>query len=319
MMKNIFKKTRLYAGIISKNLFELILKVSRTRFFSKLGRLENVPLWRSIGIFLQFYDDRFFIPVIIFQPGKVGSMSVQTSLRKAYQEKGLSTPIYHTHRLEQIDKRIEFVKKARNAPTNTIKKLTESKELRNQIDSQPEQPWNLLTLVRDPVAQRVSALFQVLHEYIPNWQEKLETGQLTLIELQKMLFEKEEFEIHALDNWFDEQIKPIWNIDVYQLPFSCDQGYQIYRPDPKIRFMIIRLENLDMVAPKAFDEFLGLQNFSIIKTNIGEEKPYNKFYKQFKELPIPKDYLDTMYCTRYARHFYSEVELTGFRNKWQKS
>ncbi len=257
-------------------------------------------------------------PVIIFQPGKVGSMSVLASLRKRYKEIGLETPVYHTHRLEKIDERIEFVKIARNDPSNTIKKLIESKELRNQIDSQPEQPWNVLTLVRDPVAQRISALFQLIHEYIPNWRKKLETGDLTLADLQKMLFEKEEFDIQGLDRWFDEQIKPIWGIDVYQLPFSCEKGYQIYRPNEKINFMIVRLENLDTVAGTAFDEFVGLQNFSIVKTNIGEEKPYNNLYKQFKQQPIPKDYLEVTYSTRYARHFYTQSELENFIKRWTK-
>lgn len=261
-------------------------------------------------------DPRLLIPVVIFQPGKVGSMSVMASLKKRFKTLGLSTEVYHTHRLEKIDEQIEFVKKARNAPANTINKLLESKELRHKIESNPEQPWNVLTLVRDPVAQRVSALFQLIHEYIPDWQGKLKKGQLTLLELQNMLFEKEEFEIQKLGDWFDEQMKPVWGVDVYQLPFDCNRGYTIYKPNPKLNLMIIRLEDLDNIANQAFSEFMGIRKFSIVHTNTSEEKPYRELYNQFKALPLPSEFVHTAYETRYARHFYSAKELEAFRKKW---
>lgn len=261
-------------------------------------------------------DPRLLIPIVIFQPGKVGSMSVMASLKKRLKKMGLSTKVYHTHRLEKIDEQIEFVKKARNAPSNTISKLIESKELRQEIDSQPEQNWNVLTLVRDPVAQRISALFQLIHEYIPDWQEKLKNGQLTIQELQEMLFEKEEFDIQRLDNWFDEQMKPVWGLDVYQMPFNCDQGYHIYGLGPRVSLMIVRLEDLDKVSKQAFNEFIGIKNFSVVHTNTSEEKPYRELYKQFKSLPLPSKFVDIAYNTRYARHFYLPEELQRFRSKW---
>jgi hypothetical protein len=261
-------------------------------------------------------ESRLRMPIVIFQPGKVGSMSVMASLKNRFKKLGISTEVHHTHRLEKIDEQIEFVKAARNAPSNTIAKLIESKELRRKIDSHPEQAWNVLTLVRDPVAQRVSALFQLIHEYIPDWQERLKQGQLTLLDLENMLFERDEFEIQRLDNWFDEQMKPVWGVDVYQLPFDCDLGYHIYRPNPKVNLMIIRLEDLDKVAKQAFSEFIGIQNFSVVHTNTSEEKPYRELYHQFKSLPLPPQYVEAAYETRYAQHFYSSKELQTFRNKW---
>jgi hypothetical protein len=261
-------------------------------------------------------DSRLFIPIVIFQPGKVGSMSVMASLKNRFKKMGLSTEVYHTHCLEKIDKQIEFVKKNRTAPSSTINKLIASKEIRYQIDTNPEHLWNVITLVRDPVAQRVSALFQLIHEYIPNWQDMLKSGQLTLLNLQNMLFEKEEFDVQRLDNWFDEQMKPVWMVDVYQLPFSYDLGYHIYRPNPKISLLIIRLEDLDTVAKQAFYEFIGIRNFSVIHSNSGEGKAYRELYNQFKALPLPSKFVDTAYKTRYALHFYSAKELQAFRKKW---
>ena len=255
-------------------------------------------------------------PVVVFQSGKVGSMSVLASLRLRYKNMGLSTPVYHSHRLEKIDEQIEFVRTARNAPDNTIRKLIESKQIRGEIDSDPQRPWNVLTLVRDPVAQRVSALFQLIHEYIPDWRNKLETGTLALSDLQAMLLEKEEFEVQRLDLWFDEQMKPVWGVDLYDLPFDCRQGYQVYRPSLRLNLMIVRLEDLDRVAARAFQEFLGLRNFSVTHTNTSEEKPYHELYERFKSLPMPVELVDGAYATRYARHFYTQDELDRFRRRW---
>ena len=80
--------------------------------------------------------------------------------------------------------------------------------------------------------------------------------------------------------------------------------------------MIIRMEDLNRVAENAFREFMGMESFSIISTNVGKEKPYRKLYEQFKKLPLPASYLDKEYSSRYARHFYTEDEIAAFRKHW---
>jgi hypothetical protein len=80
--------------------------------------------------------------------------------------------------------------------------------------------------------------------------------------------------------------------------------------------MIIRLEDLNRVSEAAFHEYLGLNDFTIVNTNVGREKPYHQLYEQFKQLPIPSSYLDGAYSTRYAAHFYTESEIRTFRNRW---
>jgi hypothetical protein len=261
-------------------------------------------------------DHRMDAPIIVFQSGKVGSMSVLASLEKKYKELGISTPIYHAHILENIDQRIEFITQSRVNPANTIKKLLESKELRNQMNTHPEKDWNIINLVRDPVALKVSALFQLIDEYFPDWQKQFETGALSLVDMQKTLLEKEEFQVSHLDEWFDNQLKPVCKVDIFGVPFSKGDGYQIYRSNLRVNLMIVRLEDLDRVAEKSFQEFIGVEDFSIISTNVGEEKPYHKLYERFKKMPIPSAYLDDAYESRYARYFYTEKEIESFRRHW---
>ena len=247
----------------------------------------------------------------------MGSTSVHVSLEKKFKDIGISSQIHHAHILVNIDQRIEFISKVRADPANTINKLLESKDLKNQIDSYPEKTWNIISLVRDPVAQKVSALFQLIDEYFPDWQEQFKSGALSLKDMQKVLIEKEEFDVAKIDVWFDNQLRPLCNLDVFHVPFPKERGFQIYKPTPRMNLMIIRLEDLNRVAGQAFKEFINIKDFSIVSTNVSEEKPYHHLYKQFKSLPIPSTYLDDAYNTRYARHFYSENEIKSFRDRWQ--
>jgi hypothetical protein len=281
---------------------------------NKSGNLKGKHLEKQAQ--LSKTDPRMSAPIVIFQSGKVGSMSVFASLEKKYKELGISTPIYHAHILENIDQRIEFVTRVRANPTSTINKLLESKELRNQIDNDPEKPWNIITLVRDPVALKVSALFQLIDEYFPDWQQQFESGKLALSDMQKILLEKEEFQVSRLDEWFDKQLMPVWKVDVFSVPFAKEDGYQIYKPNARVNLIIIRLEDLNRVAGKSFHEFIGVDEFTIVNANVGGEKPYHKLYEQFKKMPIPEEYLEKAYNTRYARYFYTEKEIETFREGW---
>jgi hypothetical protein len=263
------------------------------------------------------FGDGLLIPMIIYQPGKVGSITVHQSLKIAFEKLGLTTPIYHAHNLNRIEIVEESIKQARKDPAPTLKKLGESKLLRQEIDTDQSKKWNIVSLVRDPVALRVSTMFQVLDEYIPDWLELSKENKLSIQDLQHLLMTHKEFDPIHLAGWFDRQVKELFGFDVFSSPFNVRQGFKIYRsPSLRFSFMIIRLEDLDRVAHKAFYDFIKLDEFQVINQNIGEEKPYSELYKQFKATPLPIEYLDTAYTTQYAQHFYTPKELLAFRNRW---
>lgn len=256
-------------------------------------------------------------PIIIFQPGKVGSMSVQRSLEEAYKQPDLDIPIiiHHVHALNQLDERERYVRKTRKNPEESIRLIQEWRILRKEIESNPLKKWNVVNLVRDPVAIKVSALFQLLDQHIPDWEKRLNTNELSLAELEKLFFSKQEFGFQGLDRWYDNQVKALWGIDIFASPFPWDRGYQIFKKE-NINLIIIRLEDLNRVAEQAFDEFLGLKNFKVVNANIGEEKPYAELYNEFKKHPLPVDYIDRGYGSRFANHFYTRDEIAAFRKRW---
>jgi hypothetical protein len=283
------------------------LNVWLNKEYEKLKR----KLYRTI------FGARLSTPLIIYQPGKVGSITVHESLKTAFEKLDLITPIHHAHNLNYIDTIEESIREARKDPAPSLKKLEESRLLRQEIDADQFQKWNIVSLVRDPVALRASTMFQVLDEYIPDWLELTKENKLSIQDLQHLLLSRKEFDPEYLATWFNKQVKNLFGFDVFASPFNIKQGFKIYRsPLSRFSFMVIRLEDLDRVAHKAFYDFIRLKDFQVINQNIGDEKPYSQLYKQFKATPLPGEYLDTAYKTQYARHFYTPQELETFRNRW---
>ncbi len=272
---------------------------------------------KQLKIFFSF-NKSSGVSIIVFQPGKVGSMSVQYSLEKAYEQMRVPIIIHHVHALNHLDEREEYVRKTRKNPADSVRLIQEWRELRKEIDSLPQKKWNVINLVRDPVAIKVSALFQLLDQHIPDWKDRKTRGELSISELEELFFSKQEFSFFGLDHWYDNQIKALWGVDIFSEPFPHERGYQIYET-ANINLMIIRLEDLNRVAEKAFDEFLGIKNFEIVNVNIGDEKPYAELYNEFKKRPLPEDYVDKGYQTRFAKYFYSFNEITQFRKRWTQS
>ena len=272
---------------------------------------------RTRKYFSLLYRNSLQTPIIVFQPGKVGSRTVEKSLIEAYDGLKTRAEIYHAHALNNLDEREEFIRKNRKNPTDSIEVVKKWRQLGEQIKTDPKRIWNVINLVRDPVAMKVSALFTTLYQHIPDWKKRLRNNNLTMADLDELFFSKTEFRFGGLDKWYDTQINELWGIDVYAYPFPTQNGYRIYQT-ANINLMIIRLEDLNRVAEKAFDEFLGLKNFKVVSVNISENKPYAKLYNEFKSRPLPAEYVNKAYNGRYARHFYADEELQAFRKKWLK-
>ena len=261
-------------------------------------------------------------PIIVHQMGKVGSRTVLLSLTKTFEELGIEVPVYHTHALAgfEMGRQKAAEEQGQRNPESRLAALAHGERIRKLIDDNPVQHWNLITLVRDPVARNVATFFQNLSEYAPDWHERYAAGMLSTQEVQA-LFLQAAPAYDVLDLWFDSQMKaiPAFGIDVYASPFSRELGYKIYPGDAQASLLLIRLENLKECAKSAMQEFLGLENFTLQNTNLADEKDYAVLYQAFKELPLPLEYVESIYKTQFARHFYSEAELTAFTNRWTQA
>jgi hypothetical protein len=268
-------------------------------------------------------------PLLVYQMGKVGSSTIVRSLNAI----GIDRPVYHPHFLtrERISKteaeRRQFFGTERYAYLKRpwlyaflVKQL--NKEMRGG-------KWKVVSLTREPVSRNLSVFFENLEIKPLDAGRRYEISSHyyriapTIIELSRLdvlsalFFEKVNHD--SPDQFFEKEIKGILGVDVFKGAFPKSQGYCIYE-GAVADILVLRLEDLNRVAGQAFFEFMGIADFELLNTNVGSEKHYAALYNAFKAyVHLPEAYLNRMYGSRYVRHFYSDAEIAGFRQKWRKA
>jgi len=255
-------------------------------------------------------EDSTIDPILIYQMGKVGSSSIYKSLKQT----NFKNHVYHLHLLNNLDAIEKFILETRPNPSESLNAIKIGKELRNKFLSGEFDNLNIITLVRDPIARNISAFFENINEVIPDFNEKLENGQVEINYLKSAFLDN--YDHNAPLQWFDTQLRDVFNFDIFNYEFHFERGYSIYQGE-KFKLLVIRLEDLNNCIQTAIREFLGIKNFKLTKSNVGQEKITGKIYKNFiNNIIFPSDYLDKMYCSKYATHFYTSKEIQQFRIRW---
>lgn len=260
----------------------------------------------------------FDAPIVVFQVGKVGSITIQ----KALQELALGVPIYHCHCLANFDWVLERARTHlpffSEAPLKGGAKtsLEAWKEIRDKFDSSDKQ-WSFISSVREPVTRNISAFFQGIQERIPDFSDKVAQG-MTVEEVEEV-FLKDVIANQAPHIWFEKQFEPVIGVDAYKEAFPFAEGYQTFETE-RARALVLRLEDFDWALENAMNSFLGISNFQVSdKRNTSEEKAYGNFIKRFlREVRLPDWYLKSQYDSQYARHFYSDEERAKFMATWRR-
>jgi hypothetical protein len=167
--------------------------------------------------------------VLIYQMGKVGSRSVEASLLASR----LDLPVFHIHYLsaEMLEKETDCFYDERCGSNRKLKgvfsrQLFESYFIRSAVLARPhpKKKWKIITLVREPIARNISALFHDLDEYIPGSHNNIYS--IPYEELFQAFLEKVNHELPL--TWFDIELNPLFGVDVYASPFPKEKGYQTY-------------------------------------------------------------------------------------------
>jgi hypothetical protein len=89
--------------------------------------------------------------------------------------------------------------------------------------------------------------------------------------------------------------------------FACDAG----------DLLVLRTEDLASTGGAAIGAFLGIGPMMLAHHNRSTDRDYSATYGRFlKELRLSPAYLDRMYESKFARHFYSPEEIAAFRTQW---
>lgn len=288
--------------------------VNRNYFFSKIlwKRGQNLALQASSGP-----------PIIDYQMGKVGSSTVRDSLLAL----GLQQCVYHVHFLNPV--RVREIEQQRRGYFGTdkaelLKRPWLSEFLFEQIQKKNRR-WQIVSLVREPIARNISTFFENLEvtekpdqgEYAVKsdyYAFEIDVTLDNLAPLTTLFFDRLNHDRPL--RYFDDEIKTVFAIDVFTDDFPREQGYKIYRSE-YADLLLIRLENLNQCAQSAFKDFMGVDGFSLVQTNIASAKVYAALYSEFKRtIHLPDSYINRMYDSRCARYFYSDDEIQAFRDKW---
>lgn len=251
-------------------------------------------------------------PILVYTVGKVGSKTIVNSLKSL----NVNKDIYDVHFLSDENHRREC-SCYRSKGLVFAQNVQMSRFIREELCKKELSLFNrykIISLIRDPVAITVSSFFQNIDSFIPDFNTKYHRGMVDVPYLLKTFFEKKLGDV--ILNWFDDEMKSVFGIDVFKTDFPKDKGYTIIYGENS-DLLLIRLENLNACARKAFEEFLGVEKFVLKNANCAKDKEYYSVYQKFiKNIKLPDSYLKKFYCSRIAQHFYTKEEIERFVYYW---
>jgi hypothetical protein len=167
----------------------------------------------------------------------------------------------------------------------------------------------LIAGVRDPVALYVSLGFEA-------WALRDKIDELS-VECLRFWVASDPF-ARIWDDWFLDELGAMSGVDVYARPFPTDRGWDIYE-NLTARVLVIRQENLAHL-PEALGALYGFEpsSFRVETCNVGANKGYASRYDLMKRtLRFTDAELDTLYESRFGRHFYTQEEIARFKSRWR--
>ncbi len=242
---------------------------------------------------------------LIYTMGKVGSTELYNTIDNSHQIHNLDseapaknfsarfTPSLRRYIIESVRWKLLNRK--------LLKSLSEAKRDKHSV--------KIITMVRDPVARNLSAFFQ-----------NLDQSQVTA----KTSITSDFFAYtnHLLPlTWFDVEFKKHLDIDIYRHPFDSTRGWERIRENG-YDILILQLESLAHNV-EIISDFIGSASYSLSQQkgtyNTGKTKWYAELYSSAKDhISFSEEYINLMYSSKFAKHFYSTHQLETFRQHWKR-
>lgn len=251
-------------------------------------------------------------PILVYQMGKVGSSTVYNSL----VNRSLPNSVLHIHFLsDSLPEYKNAHERAGVFPAPYHLFLGDA--LRKMLKIKQDVPVKIISLVRDPVAVVISSLFEntyfnkaLCHADSDDIDPKKAIDHLNIYFQDPDCF-------RYIDEWFDRELKSVFDIDVFTVPFPVEKGYATYC-NKSVQALVIRLEDLTEKGPEAIADFLGLDALVDMQLkNVRSEVRQSDSYKSvLKSICLDKDLCREIYSSRFVKHFYSAEMIAGFMSRW---
>jgi len=246
-------------------------------------------------------------PLLVYQMGKVGSSSVLRTLESL----DLPRPVLHFHYLTP-----GFLARARRHGTAPDQRLgaAVARRLRR---AGPGLRCEVVTLVRDPIARRISALFQNPEHAggaVQDAQGRIDPERAAAW-LRRSVTETDA--VAYAEKWLDGELFAVFGIDVFAHPFDRARGWEILRGE-RADVLVLRCEDLDRTLGPALRSFLGLpREPAVVRDNVRAAGPDAAAYAAVRRLlRLDRATCERIYAGRLARHFYPPEQLERFTRRW---
>lgn len=248
--------------------------------------------------------------IMVLQPGKVGSCSVVKSIC------GKERRLMHVHHL--------------GFPSDVLQESYKGvweMALKNMTGKR----LKVIAGVREPIGRDISAFFQMFsegNEIFRRGDWILGTGDLYqgFGQYEDMIVRHnyEPWRNGILGVWgdeflwFDEEIKKLWGIDIYEYPFDREKGYSVIRCGG-IELFLYKSEKLNEVTEELHRFVSGSPAPHFASVNLAETSWRNEAYQEFQKNVL----LDPAYVNHYYQnnprmdHFYTEEEKKNFLKNWE--
>lgn len=241
--------------------------------------------------------------ILVYQPGKVGSFSLYQSL------KNVKIPCAHIHRIVDSD----------GENTAYYARYPELYELWRDAMYENGR-MKIITMVRDPIGRSISAMFHGIYQ---DCICDIQTGMSLYDNTVSCIVRDADYgNTGKMFEWFHEELEKATGIDIYQYNFDKEAGYGIVREE-NIEILILVMEKMNQNV-NVIRDFVGgdkMQNFSLLRQNVGSEKNYRYLYENIMEsLKIPTHVLNGYYRdNEELKHFYTDEDMELFYNRYNRN
>lgn len=318
------------------NLYPLVDNVFRSKevaaeFASLAAVIRDLPEELRLPVMLELVEhppshlmfQQMANLTLVFSPPKVGSTTIAETLRR-HPAIHSSSKVRHIHYLSGRGVRLLEEQIARDSGRSEAQLMVQQLMLSRWIrmllvanravrmsgaDRGLVKKPTLIAGVREPIAQYLSAIFQI------RWTYTDARDRIDADFIHARMFEDPWFQMYQ--NWYTEELAGVFNMDVVKAPFDCEQGWTSHENDDA-RLLFIRLESLDHLA-EALGGYYRLDpaTFEIARANETESKVYAAEYAALKlSFRLTPNELDRIYGAPHVRRFYSPQEIEGFRRYW---
>jgi len=171
----------------------------------------------------------------------------------------------------------------------------------------------VISMVREPVGRNVSAFF---HDMARTLSATGEGYSQAIVDEFLMVWDGHDVPLA----WHSEVFQPETGIDVYAKTFNRRRGWSIYEGGGR-RILVIRTEDMDARLLEAMaallEQALPLTEVEHRAQDLERPHGVGDLYREFMEKAVmPGAYLDRVYGSKYAKHFYYAKEIGAFRKFW---